>query len=227
MIERLVNIPEVRPNSSYTSYWSYTTDVSHSQPSSANHLVQRVGQWFSSHESVVPWMLFIGLISIYLWFPTRNYYWDGITFAQTIENAAQFKSLVHPSHLLYNAVGYVFYHVLLAVGFSLRALTALQILNTLLSGVAAVVLFFTLQSAFRSLYLASWLTLLFGLSATWWKYSTDADAYIISTLFLLIAFRLILPTAKPRPVIVAVLYSLSMCFHELAIFFGAVIIAGL
>ena len=186
-----------------------------------------MAQWFSHHESIVPWLLFTALIGIYLSFPTRNYYWDGITFAQTIENATQFKSLVHPSHLLYNAVGYVFYHVLLAVGFSLRALTALQILNAFLSGVAAVVLFFTLQLAFRSLYLASWLTLLFGLSATWWKYSTDADAYIISVLFLLIAFRLILPTAKPRPVVVAVLYSLSMCFHELAIFFGLVIIVGL
>lgn len=186
-----------------------------------------MAQWFSRHESIVPWLLFIGLISIYLSFPTRNYYWDGITFAQTIENANQFKSLIHPSHLLYNALGYIFYHVLLSVGFSMRALTALQILNAVLSGAASVVLFFILKSAFRSLYLASWLTLLFGWSATWWKYSTDADAYIISVLFLLIAFRFILPTAKPRPVVVAVFYSLSMCFHELAIFFGPVIIAGL
>jgi hypothetical protein len=186
-----------------------------------------VGDWFSLHESIIPWLLFIGLTSVYLSFPTRNYYWDGITFAQTIENATQFKSLIHPSHLLYNAVGYIFYHFLLTVGFSTRAVTALQILNSLLSGVAAVVLFFTLKSAFRSLYLAGWLTLLFGLSATWWKYSTDADAYIVSVLFLLIAFRFILPNVKPKPVVVAVFYSLSMCFHELAIFFGPVIIAGL
>ena len=201
--------------------------MSRSRPNSARGLVQSVGHWFSRHESIVPWVLFIGLTSVYLSFPTRNYYWDGITFAQTIENATQFKSLIHPSHLLYNAVGYIFYHLLLTVGFSTRALTALQILNALLSGVAAVVLFFTLKSAFRSLYLAGWLTLLFGLSATWWKYSTDADAYIISVLFLLIAFRFILPNLKPRPVVAAVLYSLSMCFHELAIFFGPVIIAGL
>jgi hypothetical protein len=186
-----------------------------------------VAQWFSSHESTVPWLLFVGLVSIYLSFPTRNYYWDGITFAQTIENATDFKSLIHPSHLLYNAVGYVFYHLLLTVGFSARALTALRILNALLSGMAAVILFFTLKSIFRSLYLAGWLTLLFGLSATWWKYSTDADAYIVTVLLLLIAFRFILPFAKARPVLVAVLYSLSMCFHELAIFFGPVVILGL
>jgi len=172
-------------------------------------------------------MLFVGLTSVYLSFPTRNYYWDGITFAQTIENPNQFRSLIHPSHLLYNGVGYVFYHMLLWLGFSMRALTALQILNALFSGAAAVVLFLILKSAFRSLYLASWLTLLFGLSATWWKYSTDADAYIISVLLLLIAFRFVLPVARPRPIVVAVLYSLSMCFHELAIFFGPVIIAGL
>src|ERR1043166_6912655 len=141
MIERLVNIARFRYRS-YKSYRSYTTDVSPSRPNSTSEHVQRVGQWFSRHESVVPWLLFIGLISIYLSFPTRNYYWDGITFAQTIENANQFKSLIHPSHLLYNVIGYLFYHGLLVVGFSMRALTALQILNALLSSVSAVVLFF-------------------------------------------------------------------------------------
>ena len=113
-------------------------------------------------------------------------------------------------------IGFVIYKLLLTVGLKLRALTALQILDAVFSSVAAVVFFLTLKSAFRSLYLASWLTLLFGLSATWWKYSTDADAYIVSVLLLLIAFRFILPTAKPRPLVVAVFYWLSMCFHELA-----------
>jgi hypothetical protein len=140
---------------------------------------------------------------------------------------AQFKSLIQPSHLLYNVIGFVIYKLLLTVGLKLRALTALQILDAVFSSVAAVVFFLTLKSAFRSLYLASWLTLLFGLSANWWKYSTDADVYIVSVLLLLIAFRFILPTAKPRPLVVAVFYWLSMCFHELAIFFGPVIMAGL
>jgi hypothetical protein len=93
---------------------------------------------------------------------------------------AQFKSLIQPSHLLYNVIGFVIYKLLLTVGLKLRALTALQILDAVFSSVAAVVFFLTLKSAFRSLYLASWLTLLFGLSATWWKYSTDAHAYIVS-----------------------------------------------
>src|SRR6476659_4659572 len=101
------------------------------QPNFETRFPQRVGQWFSINEPIVSWMLFIVLIIIYLSFPTRNYYWDGITFAHTIENAQQFKALIHPSHLLYNVLGYIFYHVLLGVGFTIRALTALQILNAL------------------------------------------------------------------------------------------------
>jgi hypothetical protein len=124
-------------------------------------------------------------------------------------------------------VGYFFYHLLQRVGFGLRAITALQILNALLSATAAIVLFSCLKAAIRSLYLTTFLTLLFALSATWWKFSTDADAYIISVVFILIAFRFILPAEKPRPFLVALFYSVSMCFHELAIFFGPVAIVGL
>ena len=192
-----------------------------------NQVVQRLGQWFTLHETIVPWFLFIGLLTIYLAFPTRNYYWDGITFARAIENASDFKSLIHPSHLLYNVVGYSFFHLLRRVGFDLRAVTALQILNAFLSAAAAIVFFFILKSVLRSLYLATSLTLLFGLSATWWKFSTDADAYIISVLLLLIGFHFILRPDRPRPVVLAIFYTLSMCFHELAIFFGPVVSVGL
>ena len=201
--------------------------MSHSRPNPIQVILFRVSQWLTRNERVVPWLLFSGLTAIYLAFPTRNYYWDGITFARTIESAREFKSLIHPSHLLYNVVGYLFFHLLQTVGLNLRAITALQTLNGLLSASAAVVFFSILKSSFRSLYLATFLTLLFGLSATWWKFSSDADAYIISVLLILISFRFILPHQKPRPLVVAILYAASMCFHQLAIFFGPVLMVGL
>lgn len=164
------------------------------------------------------WLLFIAIGLIYLLFPTRVYYWDGITFAQTIENVSRLQpSLVHPNHLIYNFVGYIFFKLLRSFSPEIRALTALQILNILLSAICARIFFAILLDTLRSLYLAVCLTLLFAFSATWWKFSTDADAYIPSVLFLLISFYLVLPRKKARPLLLAVMFFVSMAFHQLAI----------
>src|ERR671918_46115 len=95
-----------------------------------------------TRRQIAPSLLFVAIVVIYLAFPTRVYYWDGIVFAQTSEDAASLSpSLVHPNHLIYNFAGYVFYKLLVALGFDLRAVTALQILNSLLSAACAGVLF--------------------------------------------------------------------------------------
>src|SRR5215212_9613730 len=166
-------------------------------------------------RQLAPWVLFIGIALIYLLFPTRVYYWDGVTFAQTIEAVPGLQpSLVHPNHLIYNFAGYIFYKLLRAISPEIRALTALQILNCVLSAMCARIFFSILFDTLRSLYLAVCLTLLFAFSATWWKFSTDADAYTPSVLFLLISFYLVLPKHKARPLLLAVSFFISLAFHQ-------------
>ncbi|HYY41383.1 MAG TPA: hypothetical protein VE775_01550, partial [Pyrinomonadaceae bacterium] len=71
---------------------------------------------------------------IYLSFPTRNYFWDGIDFAQTIEDTPCLCGpLIHPSHLAYNVLGYLAYRMAQGVGAHLRALSVLQLTNSVLS----------------------------------------------------------------------------------------------
>jgi len=66
-----------------------------------------------SRSHIPPLILFIVTAVIYLSFPTRVYYWEGIVFAQTIEDASRLSvSLVHPNHLVYNFAGYFFYKLL-------------------------------------------------------------------------------------------------------------------
>lgn len=179
-------------------------------------------------RQLAPWLLCIAIALIYLLFPTRVYYWDGITFAQTIEDVTSLKpSLVHPNHLIYNFVGYIFYKLLRSLGAGIRALTALQILNCLLSAVCARIFFAILFDTLRSFYLSVCLTLLFAFSATWWKFSTDADAYIPSVLFVLVSFYLVLPTQKARPLLLAVTFFISMAFHQLAVLMWPVLALGL
>src|SRR5215217_1213634 len=179
------------------------------------------------HHQIAPWLLLIVIALIYLSFPTRVYYWDGIVFAQAIEDAASLKaSLVHPNHLVYNFAGYIFYKLLRLLRPDMRALTALQILNSLLSAACAGVFLVILRETLRSLYVAVCLTLLFAFSATWWKFSTDANAYIPSVLFLLISFYLVLPKQKARPLLLGVTFFISLAFHQLAVLMWPVLAFG-
>jgi hypothetical protein len=173
------------------------------------------------------WAIPLAILLVYLCFPTRQYFFDGVDFAWTIENApALDASLIHPNHLFYEGFGYLIYKAVRGAGIEARALTVLQVTNSILGALCALVLFRTLRLSLRSLYLAGALTLLFAFSATWWKFATDADAYIPSVLFILASFHLITPAGKSRPFRLALLFSLAMCFHQLAVIFFPVLALG-
>jgi hypothetical protein len=172
----------------------------------------------------------IGLAAalVYLLFPTRNYYWDGLTFALEIETVGQLSpSLFHANHLLYNVFGYAAYAAANGLGIDARAIAVLQALNAVLGGAAAYALFQILWKIKPSLYRAATLTLLFAFSATWWKFSSDANSYTVSTLLLLIAFYLVLPGRRPAPVWVAIFHMAAMLMHQLAVFFVPAAAVGL
>jgi hypothetical protein len=173
-------------------------------------------------------IMLAGVLVSYLLLLTKNYYWDGIFFAQSIEDSAAMNAqLLHPNHLIYNVVGYIFYRAARAVGLQVRAVEVLQVLNCFAGTLCAYVFFRILLECLKSVYLGAMLTLLFAFSAVWWKFATDADSYILSVLFMLISFYLILPGRKPRPYMVAVTHALAMCFHQLAVLFFPVILLGI
>jgi hypothetical protein len=150
-----------------------------------------------------------------------------VDFAQHIEDATKLDaSLIHPNHLFYNAFGYLIYRATQTLGLNLRAIEALQITNSILSVLAAYIFFLIVKRTLNSPYLCYVLTLLFSLSATWWKFSTDADSYIPSVLFIILSFYFALPDKKPRPFLVAILHSASMMFHQMAVFFFPVLLVG-
>jgi hypothetical protein len=178
-------------------------------------------------QKLWPWAMFASLLALYLFLPTKNYFWDGVDFAQNIEDAQRLNaSLIHPNHLFYNPFGYLIYRSFQAIGFNLRALEVLQITNALLSVLSAYIFFRILRANLKSIYLSYVLTLLFALSATWWKFSTDADSYIPSALFLIIGSYFLMPDRKARPFLVALAHTAAMVFHQMAIFFFPVCMVG-
>jgi hypothetical protein len=173
-------------------------------------------------------LMFAGILLVYLLLPTKNYYWDGIFFAQTIEEAQSLgPQLLHPNHLIYNVLGYLSFRAARAFGLGVRALEVLQILNCVFAALSAYLLFRILLECFKSVYLGAMLTVVFAFSATWWKFATDANSYTPSVLFLLISFYLILPGRKPKPYLLAAVHALSMFFHQLAVLFFPVILLGI
>lgn len=179
--------------------------------------------------NLTPLVMFPTILLVYLLFPTKLFYWDGIDFAQAIEDAPRLSpSLFHPNHLLYNVFGYLAYKTALGIGLQMRALRVLQATNSLLSVLASATFFHILKLTLRSYYFAVLLTLLFAFSATWWVFSTDANAYVPSVLFILISFALVHPARlKPRPLLLAVTFSTAMILHQLAVIFFPVSILGL
>ncbi len=161
--------------------------------------------------------LLLAPLALYLAFPTRNYYWDGVRFAIEIEKNLPLSALAQPNHLIYELCGAWLYDAFDAMGFPVRALYLMQVANCLLAGSAVILLFKILRGKGwtngRSL-IAAWI---FGFSATWWKFASDANAYVPAIFLLLCAYALI---GSPRWVWLAGLATAgAMLFHELAILF--------
>jgi hypothetical protein len=174
-------------------------------------------------------LAFAALVAaVYLALPTRSYYWDGIGFALGIEHPEWFgTSLIEPNHLLYIPFGRALYVMAQQTGLGIRSMTALQAAN----GISAACCVFVLGSAVLdwtgSIFMSLLSSALLAFSATWWKFSTDADAYVMAALFLMLAFRFILPWQPLRPLSVAALHSAAMLFHELSFLFCPAAILGL
>jgi hypothetical protein len=156
-------------------------------------------------------------LAIYLLLPTRDFYWDGVAFAIAIEKQSGLRQTLHPSHLIYIPAGVWIYRAALALGIKTRALFLLQTLNSLLAGAAVVLVWRALRRRAVGETAAMAGALAFAFAATWWKFSTDADAYVPAILLILWANDLV-ETGR-GPIVAGAACCGAMLFHELAILF--------
>lgn len=110
----------------------------------------------------------VSSLLLYLLFPTRMYYWDGVGFALTIERAGDnLAALLHPNHLIYNLIGYIVWRGFGALDCPVRALSVLQGLNAFIAAATVWVVWRILYNLTGSVRRATEFTALFALSATW------------------------------------------------------------
>lgn len=111
---------------------------------------------------------------------------DGVACAAALElgNPAY---LFHVNHLLYAFVAFLFWKGIACPLGLTRALPALQLFTTLLSGIALVGIFQTLQLLLNRKWLALAVTLLVASTAVYWVWSIEAQVYALGVLGLAFA----------------------------------------
>ncbi|HTH51225.1 MAG TPA: hypothetical protein VL501_04800 [Pyrinomonadaceae bacterium] len=170
----------------------------------------------TERQPVTTAAIFVGTLAVYLSFLTKQYYWDGVTFALAIETSQDWRTLLHPNHLLYEPLGSIFYRICQAVWPGIRAITALQILSAISGSASAAMMYTLLRRIVRDNYIAVCLAVLFAFTATWWRFATDADAYIPAIACLLLCSQLL--TRERGAVVGAVVsFAAAMCLHQLSL----------
>ena len=156
-------------------------------------------------------------LAVYFVWPSRNFYWDGVSFAIEIEKNYPPSALIHPNHLIYELWGAWLYDLWDWIGLPIRSLYLMQVANCLLAGLAVMLLYRCLRVEGWSSESGLIAALTFGFSATWWKFATDANAYI-PAIFLLLCAYLLLEDSRMLW-LAGLTQAAAMLFHELAIFF--------
>lgn len=171
-------------------------------------------------------LIFATVLLLYLSFPTKNYYWDGVSFAQDVEEQTPGPWFMHPNHLLYCPLGREVWLAANAAGIQVRALPVLQAMSAVAGAATVALLFWILLEVGASGYVAACLALAFAFSATWWKFATDADSYVPSTFLLTLSLWLLIRKERANPVVVGTVLSAAMLLHQLAaLFYPAAILA--
>ena len=155
---------------------------------------------------------------VYACFLTRNYYWDGLSFAIDIERTQSWRALLNVHHLLYNLIGYGEY---LLLGRSVRALYLMQWTNCLAGGALIWLAYRLLRRLGTPTTNSAACAVIIATAATFWKFTTDADSYILANLFLVAAYL----TLARRSVGGALLHTFAMMMHQLGALFYPVALA--
>lgn len=151
--------------------------------------------------SATAWLvvLFVFLSAVYLAMPTAHHSFDAVVYAMDVQHAVvtgSLERLWHDYHILYEPLGYA----LSAIGrpAGLHPLMMMEAGNALAGALLVTLLAAWLIRRTGSPLLAASGGLALGVTGSFWYYSTDAEPYVVSTLFLF-GFLVWLPLDRETP----------------------------
>jgi hypothetical protein len=129
----------------------------------------------------------IAVATVYLLFVagSHNEGYDGIGYLSDIR-AGDAQSMLHPSHLLFNWLGWLAYHAALTLGFHGGPLRPVQVMNALVGGVGVGLLWLLLRNAGLDRVVTAGGCGMLAFSYGYWGYSEDVELYPISTTLLIL-----------------------------------------
>ncbi len=161
---------------------------------------------------LLPILFFI----IYVFFPTHNSSRDAYAYAAAIFHGQE---LFHPHHLLYNAFGYVLYHLL---GSQIEPLVLMKAANAFFGALSLWLLSRILFKITQNDKLSIVYTLFAGSSFGVWRFATENENYIIPIFLSMLASSLFLSfytTKKLQTVALAGFFAaFATLFHQIHFF---------
>lgn len=138
----------------------------------------------SNNDKFLHLVFWVGLLLLYILFPTQTHSVDAWGFAANVKFA---QDLFSPHHLLYNATGFIIKNLLNTFGFYPDVMRLLLFMNGITAWLAMIVLYIIVKksghSALKSFALVSIAAFSFGI----WRFATENETYILPIFFSLLA----------------------------------------
>jgi hypothetical protein len=116
---------------------------------------------------------------------SHNEGYDGIGYLSGVR-AGDAQSMLQPSHLLFNWLGWLAYHTALTFGFDGGPLRPVQVMNALVGGAGVGLLWLLLRNAGLDRIVTAGGCGMMSFSYGYWGYSEDVELYTISTTLLIL-----------------------------------------
>jgi hypothetical protein len=128
---------------------------------------------------------------IYLPLLSTNYDLNGMAEVTGL-NSGRPGELFLPNHMLYRPIAYVARQLLAAVGISVSGVSLLQVLSAIYGAFGLGFAFLALERIVDSRSIAFWVSLILGVSWSYWTMSTDVYYLSLSAMFVAAALALFL-----------------------------------
>ena len=180
----------------------------------------------SSGPEIFRWLvilfLAVGLFFLLYGFRAAAQTGDSLNYAQSIKTGSE---LFHPHHLLFNPIIRFLFVLVSHLGGTIDVITVAQIHNILWAGAAILAMFLVVRHLLKSACWGAFAAVLLLLTKGFWAYSTQVQVYVPATGCLAIITALLILRDKfvrtfSGVLMVSLVFSLSIFYHQASIFFA-------
>jgi len=178
---------------------------------------------------IIQILIGILFVIVYLSFPTRMHFGDGLYYAFHIEKMPVNQAF-HPHHLLWLPIMHYLYSTFHSILPSLRAMVFLQAFNALCGGLSVFLIIRIVSSITKNQIAGIIAGLALGLSWGMLHYAADANVYVPVLTLALFNFALITGSRQldyGKSLLATIIMVLISSLHQIGFFFSFAILAAI